>query len=104
MFRSNLSLAALATVGTLLLGGVNAYAEEGQKPTDLKSYACKDIMRLSGTDRDIALALAHGYVLGKKNQTQFVTEELAGISDMFVEHCLDNPAENALQAFEKLAK
>ena len=104
MFKSNLSLAGLAAIGTLFLGGGNAYAEEAPKPTDLKSYACKDIMRLSGTERDISLALAHGYVLGKKNQTQFVTEELAAISDNFVEYCLDHPTENALQAFEKLAK
>lgn len=59
---------------------------------------------LSGTDRDIALALMHGYMLGKKNKTQYVIEELGETTDNFLDYCLDHPTENALQAFEKVYK
>ena len=104
MSRSHLGLVAVVTIGALSLGGANAYAEEAPSPKDLKSYVCKDVMRMAGEDREIALALLHGYMLGKKNKTQFITEELAETTDNFIEHCLDHPTENALQAFEKAAK
>ena len=61
-------------------------------------------MRLSGQDRDVALALAHGYVLGRKGTTKYEIEVLAQITDKFIDYCLDNPKANALEAFERIAK
>jgi hypothetical protein len=60
-------------------------------------------MRLSGNDRDIAIAFAHGYVLGKKGTTQYDVDALAQITDRFIDYCLDHPADKALQSFENLA-
>ena len=71
---------------------------------DLETYLCKDVMRTSGDDRLIALGLLHGYILGKKNTVKWVSADLGKVTDSFVEHCLSNPNENALQAFTKLAK
>jgi len=89
----------------LSLAGANAAAAEGQRTQqDLAAFSCKEIMRLSGTDRDVALALAHGYVLGKKGTTQYEVEALTQLTDNFIDYCLDHPTENALQSFEKLAK
>jgi hypothetical protein len=59
-------------------------------------------MLLSGEDRDIALALLHGFRLGEKKTTQFVTEVLAEDTDEYLNYCLDNPNANALDAFRKL--
>jgi len=70
---------------------------------DFATQTCKEVMRLSGNDRDIAIAFAHGYVLGKKGTTQYEVDTLAQITDRFVDHCLDHPADKALQSFEKLA-
>jgi hypothetical protein len=70
---------------------------------DFATQTCKDVMRLSGSDRDIALAFAHGYVLGRKGTTQYDVDALAQVTDRFIDHCLDHPAENALRSFEKLA-
>jgi hypothetical protein len=61
-------------------------------------------MRLSGSEREVSLALVHGYRLGKMGTTQFDVEALSDLTDAFIEYCLDNPAENALEAFEKLGK
>lgn len=61
-------------------------------------------MRLSGSERENALALVHGYRLGKMNTTQYEIEALADLTDRFIEHCLDNPNDKALAAFEKLGK
>ena len=71
---------------------------------DMTAYLCKDVMRMSGQDRDVAIALAHGYVLGKKGTTQYVIKELAQITDGFIEYCLDHPDDNALKSFERIAR
>jgi hypothetical protein len=95
---------AAVTLTVFALGIPSAFAEESAKPNDLNDYLCKDIMRLSGEDREVALAIVHGYRLGKKGTTQFETEALAEITDKFIDYCLDNPKEGALKSFEKIAK
>jgi len=86
----------------LCLAGSAVLAEETPETKDLNDYLCKDVMLLSGEDRDIALALLHGFRLGEKKTTQFVTEVLAEDTDEYLNYCLDNPNANALDAFRKL--
>ena len=104
MFKTRF-LPAVAAVMTFILFSTAAGAAE---PTDGKrdfgTLSCKDIMRLSGEDRDIALAFAHGYRLGKMNTTKYEIDKLAAITDQFIEHCLDNPNDKALATFEKLGR
>ena len=106
MLKLNVRAVAFATLASLSLAGMNVLAADppSQNARDLKSHTCKDIMRLTGQDRDVALALAHGYVLGRKNTTKYEIDALTQITDKFIDHCLDNPKENALAAFEKIAK
>jgi hypothetical protein len=106
MLKSSVGAIAAATLAALSLAGTNALAADppSQNARDLRDNTCKDVMRLSGQDRDVALALAHGYVLGKKGTTKFEIDRLALITDKFIDHCLDNPKDNALAAFEKIAK
>jgi len=89
------------TLATLCSGSVIALAEETPKTQDLNDFTCKDIMILSGEDRDIAIALAHGFRLGEKKTTVYSTKALAEATDKFIDYCLDNPQKNALQAFRK---
>ncbi len=105
MFKLNVCAVAFATVTALSFAGTSALAADppSQNARDLKDNTCKDVMRLSGQDRDVALALAHGYVLGKKGTTRYEIDKLAAITDKFIDHCLDNPKDNALAAFEKIA-
>jgi len=93
-----------ATSSMLLFGGSTTFAEEKPGPNDMNDYLCKDVMRMSGSDRENTLAFVHGYRLGKKNTTQFQVDELTALTDKFIEHCLDNPNDKALAAFEKLGK
>ena len=80
-----------------------AGAAEGEV-VDMSAYLCKDVMRMSDEERDVTLGVLHGYMLGKKGATSFVSDDLAKVSDEFVEYCLDNPHEKAMTSFEKLAK
>lgn len=104
MLKSHHGLLATVTIAALSLGGVSAVAETPSNTTDLNTYLCKDVLRTSGEDRVIALALLHGYQLGKKNTTLFETGVLSRQSDDYIEYCLDHPSEKALQAFEKITK
>jgi hypothetical protein len=80
-----------------------AGAAEGEV-VDITRYLCKDVMRMGDDDRAITLGVLHGYILGKKNATSFVADDLAKVSNRFIENCLDNPNEKAMASFEKLAK
>ncbi len=106
MSKFNTGVITAATLTALSFAGTSALAADppSQNARDLRDNTCKDVMRLSGQDRDVALALAHGYVLGKKGTTKFEVDALARITDQFVEYCLDNPKENAMAAFERIAK
>jgi hypothetical protein len=103
MPKSHPRLSTVAAIAALFLGGSAVLAEEQAQKKDMNDSLCKDVVRYSGEDRVIALALAHGYRLGKKNTTQYDPEELGQISDKFIEYCLDHPSEKALASFEKIA-
>ncbi len=106
MLRLNVATTTAAILAALSFAGMGALAADppSANERDLKNNLCKDVMRLSGEDREIALALAHGYVLGKKGTTRYEIEKLAEITDRFLDYCLDHPTENALESFEKIAK
>ena len=102
MSNSLRSLMTAAVTGALFVGGSAIASEEPSTQKDLTGFTCKDIMRLSGSERENALALVHGYRLGKMNTTQYEIEALAAITDKFIDHCLDNPNDNAQATFEKI--
>jgi len=104
MFKPAFLPAAAVAVTFLVLAGNTGAAEPADGKHDFGALVCKDVMRLSGSDRDISLAFAHGYMLGKKGTTQYDVDALAQVTDQFIDYCLDHPAENALQSFEKFAK
>ncbi len=104
MSRNKAVLVAAVAVATTLAFPATVPAADSLGTDDLTAHSCKDVMRLSGEDREIALALVHGYVLGKKGTTKYDVETLAQITDRFIDHCLDNPKDNALAAFEKIAR
>lgn len=93
-----------AVTSVLCCAGSAVLAEEPSPKKDLNEYVCKDVMRLSGSEREVSLALLHGYRLGKMGTTQFDVEALSDLTDRFIDYCLDNPNDKALATFEKLGK
>jgi hypothetical protein len=104
MFKALPMFVTAAAAYMLLAGGSVALAEEPSAKKDLNEFVCKDVMRLSGSERENALALLHGYRLGKLGTTQYQIEVLSELTDRFIDHCLDNPNDKALETFEKLGK
>jgi hypothetical protein len=101
MTRMMLSAAAALLSSSMVLAA-SAQAEAPKpKVTDMKSFLCKDVMRMHGEERSVALGVLHGYYLGKKGATQYQDSKLAKATDDFIEYCLDHPSDKALDAFAK---
>ena len=103
MVRLNRSVVTAAMLAAMSLTAATALAAEADQ-RDFSTNLCKDVMRMSGAERDLALAFAHGYVLGKKGTTKFDIQALQEVTDKFLDYCLDHPQENALKTFERVAK
>ncbi len=91
----------VAVVFCVSLAGVSVAGTNDSK--DLNSFICKDVMRLE-VDRDIAIGVIHGYLLGKKGTSTYITDKLAEATDDFIETCLDNPKAKALKTMEDILK
>ena len=91
-------------VAALLAHAPLGFAESSTLVDDLSAYKCRDVMRMSGDARDIALAVLHGYTLGKKGVVRYAPADLSKVTNEFIEHCLDHPSDNAMEAFAKIAK
>ena len=76
----------------------------GQEERDLNNYVCKDVMRMSGNNRDLAIGVLHAFLLGKKGTTQFEVSTLSEATDEFIEYCLDHPNDKALGVMEKMTQ
>ena len=75
---------------------------QGNTERAVEQYSCKEVMRESGVQRNAAIAFLHGFLLGKSGQTKFNLETLTKQTDQFIDYCLDNPKEKAVDAMEKI--
>ena len=84
--------------------GIDLNRASAQVPQDrvIEQYSCKDIMRESGASRDVAIAFLRGFLLGKSGSTKFNIDVLHKQSDEFIERCLGNPDEKAMEAMSKI--
>jgi hypothetical protein len=96
MSKSFRRLLTATTTFALLFGTAAAFAEETSTKKDLNEYLSKDVMRLSGSEREISLALAHGYRVGKMGTTQF--DNTIGSPELAV-LCTDPDFDPAQKAF-----
>ena len=78
-----------------MLTPVNAQDNSGRT---VDQYQCRDVMREGGANRDVAIAFLHGFLLGKSGRVQFNLDDLHKQTDAFIEHCLNNPTEKAVDA------
>jgi len=103
MTAYRLRLAALACA-MLMSGAALAQTSKDTGDRTVEQYACKDVMRESGGNRDVAIAFLHGFLLGKSGGSGFNVETLRKETDAFIERCLDNPALKAIDAMTAAKK
>jgi hypothetical protein len=93
--------------GLMIVGALFAATQAvAQQPGDrsIEQFACKDVMRDSGANRDVAIAFLHGYLLGKSGNSKFNVDVLRSQTDAFIDRCLDNPNEKAEQSMTAVKK
>jgi hypothetical protein len=95
-------IAAAFGAAVLLAGAIAPIAAQDSKDRAVEQYSCKDIMRESGANRDVAIAFLRGFMLGKSGSTKFNLDVLHKQSDDFIERCLANPDEKAMDAMAKV--
>jgi hypothetical protein len=93
----------LVISASLAMASTSGWSAE-KADEDLNNYSCKDVMRMTGADRRGAIAVFHGYFLGKQGKTTFNTETLMDRTDQFTEYCLDNPTAKALESMARVSK
>ena len=81
----------------------SALAEDNGDRT-IDQYACKDIVRESGSLRDVAIAFLHGYALGKSGNAQFNLTALMKQTDSFLDRCIENPSQKAIDVMLSVKK
>ena len=69
---------------------------QAEKDRTVEQYLCKDVMRESGENRDVAIAFLHGFLLGKSGKSNFNVDTLRKQSDQFIEVCLEKPGDRAI--------
>ena len=94
-------LTALSAVAIAGLPIGTAHAQSDDKRT-VEQFTCKDLMHEGGQTRDTAIAFLHGFILGKSGGSEFNVEKLSAKTDAFIDRCLDNPKDNALDTMMKV--
>jgi len=99
MRYANILVASVAILGVIEMAPV--LAQDAAERT-IDQYACKDILRESGSNRDVAIAFLHGFLLGKAGGSKFNLDALKKQTDAFLERCLDNPHDKAVDVMMKV--
>jgi hypothetical protein len=61
-------------------------------------------MRESGGNRDVAIAFLHGFLLGKSGSSKFDLGVLEKQTQAFIDLCLKNPNDKAVDAMTAVKK
>jgi hypothetical protein len=77
---------------------------QAQVDRTIEQFECRDVMRESGSDREVAVAFLHGYLMGKSGVSKFNLDALRKQTDDFVEKCLNNPTEKAVDVMAGVKK
>ena len=83
----------------LTLGPASAQQDTSRT---IEQYTCKDVMRENGANRDVAIAFLHGYLLGKSGISKFNLDTLHKQTNEFIERCLDNPGDKAVEVMSRI--
>ena len=95
--------ATLIAVVACLASPAPAAAQDTKNRT-VEQYKCRDVMRESGANRDVAIAFLHGYLLGKSGSSAFNLDTLHQQTESFIDHCLGNPDGRALDSMTTVKK
>jgi HdeA/HdeB family len=72
-----------------------AFAQDDKR--NVADVECKAVMRLNDRERENTIVFLHGYLAGKKGELIIDIAKLSAATDKFIDHCLDNPKDKAVE-------
>ena len=75
--------------------------EDETSTVELKTIACRRLLKLNDSEKEAAIMFLHGYISGKKRELIVNVPALSEISDKVIDHCIDNPNDFLLSVFEQ---
>jgi len=96
---------SMAASGLLVLAAVlsaGRAAAQDAKMRTVDEYTCKDVMRETGRNREVAIAFLHGYLLGKSGAKAVDLNAFGKQTAAFIEQCLDHPNDGAAATMLKI--
>lgn len=94
----------IAALAFAITSATTSLQAQSASERTVEQYKCRDFMRESGGNRDVAIAFLHGYLLGKSGSSKFDLETLKKQSDEFVEQCLSNPDAQGMTILQQIKK
>lgn len=68
----------------------------------LTAMTCRQLLKSSGDERTNSLIFMHGYISGKKGETQIDAPALTNITEQAIDTCIDNPDRSAFEVLEEV--
>ncbi len=90
----------LLATALCFVGMTSVQAEEGIK-VDLNDIDCREMLKMDDEEKQFTLIFFHGFSSGKNSQMTFDELALTKATDGIEDHCIDNPNDKLLTAFEK---
>ena len=98
------NICVAVAIAILFVAQATSTLGQDVKDRQVEQYECKDILRDSGGNRDVAVAFLHGFLLGKSEGSKFNLDVLHAQTSAFIERCLENPHEKAIDAMLAVKK
>ena len=92
----------IGAAALLVILGSSPTSAQDARDRAVEQFTCKDVMRENGTNRDVAIAFLHGFLLGKSGSLKFNVDVLRTQTDDFIERCLAHPDEKAIDVMSKI--
>jgi hypothetical protein len=106
MLKAKLMIVAVAIVFALASpvswAGEHEVDESEFEKYELNDVSCKDVMLLSGVDREAVISFVHGYLAGEAKKTVVDLIELGRATDTFMDRCLDSPTSKAFSTMRTI--
>ncbi len=80
---------------------IGVYAQNDTSTVELKTVACRRLLKLNDSEKEAAIMFFHGYISGKNSELTADVPALSKITDKVIDHCIDNPNDALLSVFEK---
>ena len=104
MLRAKYIKTISAVSAALLLSTSSISFAKDTSTRDIHSFTCKEVMRMTGGDREISVSFLHGYWMAKNGNTKFNKAKVEAVTEKFYNHCLDNPTHKAIETMGKFDK